>query len=201
LLKLHFVKNTRAERIAWLLEELDLPYELNKLEFTQDSLKSGTHRKRHPLGRIPVLEDGDVRIFESGAITQYILARHKNGGLEPAVDSPVFPEYLQWFHFSEGMVMPPMNIIVVQKILLPPDRRDPVALAQAQKLLGKALIPLEEVLEGREYLVGDFTAADIMLGHAIYQAAQLMDQSSPNLQAYRKRIAARPAFAKILAMR
>jgi glutathione S-transferase len=99
------------------------------------------------------------------------------------------------------MVMPPMNIIVVQKILLPPDRRDPVALAQAQKLLGKALIPLEEVLEGREYLVGDFTAADIMLGHAIYQAAQLMDQSSPNLQAYRKRIAARPAFAKILAMR
>ncbi len=200
-MKLHFVKNTRAERIAWLLEELDLPYELNKLEFTPDSLKSGTHRKRHPLGRIPVLEDGDVRIFESGAITQYILGRHKNGGLQPAVDSPVFPEYLQWFHFSEGMVMPPMNTIVVQTMLLPPDRRDPVALAQAQKLLGKALMPLEEVLEEREYLVGNFTAADIMLGHAIYQAGQLMNQSSPNLQAYRERIASRPAFAKILAMR
>lgn len=201
MLKLHFVKNTRAERVAWLLEELDLPYELNKLEFTPDSLKSGTHRKRHPLGRIPVLEDGDVRIFESGAITQYILGRHKNGGLQPAVDSPVFPEYLQWFHFSEGMVMPPMNTIVVQTMLLPPDRRDPVALAQAQKLLGKALMPLEEVLEEREYLVGNFTAADIMLGHAIYQAGQLMNQSSPNLQAYRERIASRPAFAKILAMR
>ena len=200
-MKLHFVKNTRAERIAWLLEELDLPYELNKLEFTPDSLKSVTHRKRHPLGRIPVLEDGDVRIFESGAITQYILGRHKNGGLQPAVDSPVFPEYLQWFHFSEGMVMPPMNTIVVQTMLLPPDRRDPVALAQAQKLLGKALMPLEEVLEEREYLVGNFTAADIMLGHAIYQAGQLMNQSSPNLQAYRERIASRPAFAKILAMR
>ncbi len=198
---MHLVTNTCAERIAWLMEELDLPYELNKLEFTPDSLKSGTHRKRHPLGRIPVLEDGDVRIFESGAITQYILGRHKNGGLQPAVDSPVFPEYLQWFHFSEGMVMPPMNIIVVQTILLPPDRRDPVALAQAQKLLGKALMPLEEVLEGREYLVGNFTAADIMLGHAIYQAGQLMNQSLPNLQAYRERIAARPAFAKILAMR
>ena len=52
MLKLHFVKNTRAERIAWLLEELNLPYELNKLEFTQDSLKSGTHRKRHPLGPV-----------------------------------------------------------------------------------------------------------------------------------------------------
>ena len=200
-MKLHFVKNTRAERIAWLLEELNLPYELNKLEFTQDSLKSGTHRKRHPLGRIPVLEDGDVRIFESGAITQYILGRHKNGGLQPAVDSPVFPEYLQWFHFSEGMVMPPMNTTVVQTMLLPPDRRDPVALAQAQKLLGKALMPLEEMLEEREYLVGNFTAADIMLGHAIYQAGQLMNQSSPNLQAYRERIASRPAFAKILAMR
>ena len=200
-MKLHFVKNTRAERIAWLLEELNLPFELNKLEFTLDSLKSGTHRKRHPLGRIPVLEDGDVRIFESGAITQYILGRHKNGGLQPAVDSPVFPEYLQWFHFSEGMVMPPMNTIVVQTMLLPPDRRDPVALAQAQKLLGKALMPLEEMLEEREYLVGNFTAADIMLGHAIYQAGQLMNQSSPNLQAYRERIASRPAFAKILAMR
>ena len=200
-MKLHFVKNTRAERIAWLLEELNLPYELNKLEFTPDSLKSGTHRKRHPLGRIPVLEDGDVRIFESGAITQYILGRHKNGGLQPAVDSPVFPEYLQWFHFSEGMVMPPMNTIVVQTMLLPPDRRDPVALAQAQKLLGKALMPLDEVLEEREYLVGNFSAADIMLGHAIYQAGQLMNQSSPNLQAYRERIASRPAFAKILAMR
>ena len=94
-----------------------------------------------------------------------------------------------------------MNIIVVQKILLPPDRRDPVALAQAQKLLGKALMPLEEMLEEREYLVGNFTAADIMLGHAIYQAGQLMNQSSPNLQAYRERIASRPAFAKILAMR
>ena len=74
-------------------------------------------------------------------------------------------------------------------------------LAQAQKLLGKALTPLEQALEGREYLVGDFTAADIMLGHAIYQAGQLMGHSSPNLDAYRKRIAARPAFAKILAMR
>ena len=65
------------------------------------------------------------------------------------MDSPVFPEDLQGFHCSEGMVMPPMKISVVQKIVLPPERRDPVALAQAQKLLGKALIPLEEALDGR----------------------------------------------------
>ena len=201
MLKLHFVSNTRAERIAWLLEELELPYELNKLEFSQASLKSDVHRQRHPLGRIPVLEDGKVRIYESGAITQYILARHKDGGLQPAVDSSVFPEYLQWFHYSEGMVMPPINTIVVQTMLLPPDRRDPTALAQARRLLGKSLIPVEQALQGREYLVGDFTAADIMLGHAIYQAGGHTDGPSPNLDAYRARIAARPAFAKILAMR
>ena len=201
MLKLHFVPNTRAERIAWLLEELELPYELNKLDFSPESLKSDTHRKRHPLGRVPVLEDGDVSIFESGAITQYILARHKNGGLQPATESPVFPEYLQWFHYSEGMVTPPLTVFVVQTVLLPPDRRNPAALEQAKKLLGKALAPVEAALEGREYLVGDFTAADIMLGHAIYQAGDLADSLPPNLDAYRKRIAARPAFAKVLGMR
>jgi glutathione S-transferase len=201
LLKLHFVKNTRAERIAWLLEELNLPYELNKLEFTQDSLKSGAHRKRHPLGRIPVLEDGDVRIFESGAITQYVLARHKNGGLEPAVDSPVFPEYLQWFHYQRGHGNAADEYNRRAEDIAPARSTRSCGARPGAEAAWKGPNPPREVLEGREYLVGDFTAADIMLGHAIYQAAQLMDQSSPNLQAYRKRIAARPAFAKILAMR
>ena len=86
MLKLHFAPASRAERVLWLLEELELPYELNSMPFHPKALKSDEHRKRHPLGRIPVLEDGDVSIYESGAIIDYVLEKHKNGGLKPSVD-------------------------------------------------------------------------------------------------------------------
>ena len=87
MLKLHFAPNSRAGRILWLLEEAGLPYELNAMPFSMDALKSPEHRGRHPLGRVPVLDDDDVRIFESGAIVEYILERHAPGRLKPAVDS------------------------------------------------------------------------------------------------------------------
>ena len=141
MLKVHFTPGTRAGRIIWLLEELGLDYEVNIMPFTKEGLKSPEHRARHALGRVPVLEDGDISIFESGAIIQYILERHKDGGLKPDVGSEEFPYYLQWFHYCEGMVMPPMNQIVVQTILLPPDRRDGNVLKQAQNLLTKSLGP------------------------------------------------------------
>jgi glutathione S-transferase len=200
MLKLHFAPNSRAGRIVWLLEELGLPYELNRMDFHPKDLKSDEHRARHPLGRVPVLEDGDVMIYESGAIVEYILARHKNGGLKPEVDSPEFPAYLQWFHYCEGMVMPPVNTIVVQTVLLPPERRDQTALAQAQKLLTRALAPVNEALAGREYLIGNFSAADIMLGHACFMSNRLgcVTDDMTDLKAYVERIAARPAFQKAM---
>ena len=95
-LTLHYAPNSRASRSSWLLEELELPYELNRMDFHPKDLKSDAHRARHPLGRIPVLDDGDVQIYESGAIVEYILERHKNGGLKPAAGSDHFPAYLQW---------------------------------------------------------------------------------------------------------
>lgn len=198
MLKLHFAPNSRAVRILWLLEELELPYELNKMNFHPKDLKSDAHRARHPLGRVPVLEDGDVSIYESGAITEYILERHKNGGLKPAVDAPAFPEYLQWFHYCEGMVMPPINTIVVHTLLLPPERQDEKVRGQAQRLLLKALGPVNEALEGRDYLVGDFSAADIMLGHAVLMSLRMgiVPDEMTNLQSYGERLAARPALKK-----
>lgn len=201
MLTLHFAPNSRAGRILWLLEELELPYELNRMDFHPKDLKSDEHRSRHPLGRVPVLDDGDVRIFESGAIVEYIIERHKNGGLKPAVDAPEFPAYLQWFHYCEGMVMPPINTIVVQTLLLPPDRRDETALAQAQRLLAKALQPVEEALEGKDYIIGDFSAADVMLGHACIMSNRLgvVTDDMPNLKAYAERLLARPACAKAFA--
>jgi len=201
MLKLHFAPNSRAGRIVWLLEELALPYELNRMDFSPKDLKSDEHRARHPLGRVPVLEDGDVTIYESGAIVDYVLERHKNGGLKPLVDAPTFPAYLQWFHYCEGMVMPPVNTIVVQTLLLPPERRDETALGQAQRLLTKALAPVNEALAGKEYLIGDFSAADIMLGHGCFMSNRLgcVADEMTNLKGYVERIAQRPAFQKAMA--
>ncbi|MBJ39490.1 MAG: glutathione S-transferase [Gammaproteobacteria bacterium] len=196
MLKLHFAPNSRAGRILWLLEELGLPYELNRMDFHPKDLKSDEHRARHPLGRVPVLDDGDVSIYESGAIVEYIIARHTDGALKPAVDSPLYPEFLQWFHYCEGMVMPPVNTIVVQTVLLPPERRNEEALGQAQRLLSRALVPVNEALEGKDYLIGDFSAADIMLGHACFMSNRLgcVADDMTNLKGYVERIAARPAF-------
>ena len=202
MLKLHFAPNSRAGRIVWLLEELELPYDINKMAFHPQDLKSDEHRARHPLGRVPVLDDGDITIFESGAIVEYVIARHKNGGLKPSENSPLFPEYLQWFHYCEGMVMPPINTIVVQTVLLPPDRRDEKALSQAQRLLTKALEPVNEELAGRDYLIGDFSAADIMLGHACFMGNRLgcVGEEMPHLKAYVERVANRPAFKTAIEM-
>lgn len=202
MLTLHFAPNSRAGRIVWLLEELELAYDINKMAFHPQDLKSDAHRARHPLGRVPVLDDGDIRIFESGAIVEYVLARHKNGGLRPAEAAAEFPEYLQWFHYCEGMVMPPVNTIVVQTVLLPPDRRDETALAQAKRLLSKALEPVNAALEGRDYVIGDFSAADIMLGHACFMSNRLgcVGDDMPHLKAYVERVANRPAFKTAIEM-
>ena len=98
MLTLHHAPNSRAGRIVWLLEELGLEYNLNRMDFHPRDLKSDEHRGRHPLGRVPVLDDGDVSLYESGAIVEYLVARHSDGALKPAVDSPLYPEFLQWFH-------------------------------------------------------------------------------------------------------
>ena len=202
MLTLHFAPNSRAGRIVWLLEELELEYDINKMAFNPKDLKSDEHRARHPLGRVPVLDDGDVRIYESGAIVEYVIERHKNGGLKPEVSDPLYPEYLQWFHYCEGMVMPPVNTIVVQTLLLPPDRRDETVLGQAQRLLAKALEPVDESLAGRDYLIGAFSAADVMLGHACFMSNRVgcVSDEMANLKGYVERISERPAFKTAIEM-
>ena len=199
MLKVHFAPNSRAGRIIWLLEELELPYEVNNMAFHPKDLKSDEHRKRHPLGRIPVLDDGDIRIYESGAIVEYVIERHKNGGLKPSISSDEYPQYLQWFHYCEGMIMPPMNTIVVHTVLLPPDRRDETVLGQAQRLLTRGLEPINEALEGKDYLIGDFSGADIMLGHSCYMSNRMgcVTDEMKNIKAYVERLSSRPAFLKM----
>ena len=202
MIKLYLTPNTRAGRVAWLLEELNMEYELEILPFTKEGLKSPEHRARHALGRVPVIEDGDISIFESGAIIQYILDKYDNKGLKPSVESNDYPYYLQWFHYCEGMVMPPMNQIVVQTILLPPDRRDETVLNQATNLLSKALMPVNDFLENKDYLIGDFSAADCMLGHSCFMSNRFgtVSDDMENIKRYVSNIESRPAFQKAITL-
>ena len=202
MIKLYLTPNTRAGRVAWLLEELNMEYELEILPFTKEGLKSPEHRARHALGRVPVIEDGDISIFESGAIIQYILDKYDDKGLKPAVESNDYPYYLQWFHYCEGMVMPPMNQIVVQTILLPPDRRDETVLNQATNLLSKALMPVNNFLENKDYLIGDFSAADCMLGHSCFMSNRFgtVSDDMENIKRYVSNIESRPAFQKAITL-
>lgn len=197
-MKIHFAPNTRAVRIVWLFEELGLPYELERYKLGDPAMRSADYRKVHPMGRVPALQDGDVTIFESGAIVEYVLARYGDGRLMPKVSSPDFPAYLQWLHYAEGMIMPPVNTIVVETILLPPERRNQGNVDRATKLLGQMLSAVDQHLAGRDYLAGEFSGADIMTGHACTVAARLKADISdkPHVAAYIARINARPALQR-----
>lgn len=197
-MKIYHAPNTRSVRIVWLFEELGLPYELEKLKLGDPGMRSPEYLRVHPMGRVPALQDKDTTIVESGAIVQYVLARHGNGRLAPDVSSPDFPRYLQWLHYAEGMIMPPVNIIVVETILLPPERRNQVNVDRATKLLSRMLSAVDAHLTEREFLAGDFSGADIMTGHACTVARRLGADVSdkPNVAAYIERLNARPAMQR-----
>ncbi|WP_417675961.1 glutathione S-transferase family protein [Pseudodonghicola sp.] len=198
-MKLYYAQNTRAVRIAWLLEELGLPYEIEKFQLGSPEMRSPDYRKIHPMGRVPALEDGDITLFESGAIVEWVLAVHGNGRLQPPVGTKEFAQYLQWFHYCEGMIMPPINTIVVETILLPPERRSEANAKRAIKLLSQMLTAVETHMEGRDYLAGEFTAADIMTGHSVTVSREMLKldfSALPNLDAYADRLLARPALQK-----
>lgn len=197
-MKLYHAPNTRSVRIVWLLEELGLPYELVRLKLGDPAMRSPEYAKVHPLGRVPALQDGAVTILESGAIVQYVLARHGNRRLAPEVASPHFAPYLQWLHFAEGMLMPPVNTIVVETILLPPEKRNQVNADRARKLLTRMLGAVEAHLAGREYLAGEFSGADIMTGHACIVSKRLGADTTglANVTAYIDRLNARPALQR-----
>ncbi len=200
MLTLHYCSNSRAQRVLWLLEELDLPYNLNKIKFHPSELKSEKHRKIHPLGRVPVLEDKDVTIYESGAIIEYLISRHSDGSLKPKVEDEKFPQYLQWFHYCEGMIMPPMNTIVVHTLILPEERRNEEVLRQARNLLSKALLPVNDLLADNKYLIDKFSGADFMLGHSLYMSNNLgcISDEMTNIKKYIDLLMSRSSFVKAI---
>ena len=201
-MKLYFAPNSRAVRTAWLLYELGLDFELERFKIGDKAMRAPEFTAVSPNGRVPVLDDGDVRISESTAIAQYLVARYGQGRLAPDAASPSFPTYLQWLHYGEGMIMGPMNNYVVETLLLPPDRRSEEHARRALRLMGRVLQALDAHMADRDYLAGEFTAADTITGHACLMCERLgVDLSElPAAKAYNERLKARPALQKALAL-
>ncbi len=202
-MKLYFAPHSRAVRTAWLLNELGLEYELVRFDSIADkAMRTPEFKTVNPNARVPVIEDGDVRMTESTAIAQYLVARYGEGRFAPDVVSPDFPVYLQWLHYGEGMIMGPMNNYVVETILLPQERRSEVHARRSLKLMTRVLQAVDHHMQDREYLVGDFTAADTITGHACMMSERMgVDFADmPNLKAYVDRIQKRPALEKAQAL-
>ncbi len=194
-MKVYYAPNTRAVRTVWLLNELGLDYEIERFRLGDKAMRATEYLAVNPNGRVPTLDDGDVRITESTAIAQYLVARYDHEGrLAPPAASPRFPLYLQWLHYGEGMIMPPVNTLVVETVLLAPERRNETNVARAMKLLNRVLAAVDSHIAGRDYLAEDFSAADTITGHACIVAGKLGAEVLPNVAAYTERLLARPAL-------
>ena len=197
-MNIHHAPICRSVRALWLFNELGLPYELEIYPLGDKSMRTPEYLRVHPLGRVPALEDGDLTIFESGAIVQYVLDKYGEGAMVPTAGSTDYPTYLQWLHYAEGMIMPQINIIVVETIFLPEERRNQTNVDRATKLLTRMLTAVDVHLQDREFLAGEFSGADIMTGHACIVSGRLGADISdkPNVAAYIDRLEARPALQK-----
>jgi len=200
-IKLYFAPRTRAVRILWLLEELGLPYELERVPFRPPAKQF--FAQSTPLGKFPAIEDGGVVMSESGAIVEYLLERYGGGRLAPPVGSPERAAFLQWLHFSESTAFPPIGIVVWLSLYRDDAARHADLIADARARGAMGLDVLERALDGRRYLVGDeFSAADVMMGFTLAAArvlGVLVDGKHPGVHAYLARLEARPAYQKAVA--
>ena len=204
---------TRSIRIYWLLEELGLPYTLERVAIapfrasklasllTPESLERGPSHAAHPLGKVPAIEDQDLKLFESGAILEYILERYGEGRLAPAPGTRDRGPYLQWVHFAEATALPPLGDIVSHTVFLPEAERIPRILAEAQTRAAAVLAVIEHALVGSDYLLGsEFSGADIMMGFTMQSMKwnRVLSDAYPNASRYPDRLEARPALQKVM---
>ena len=196
MLKVHHLNNSRSQRVLWLLEELALPYEI--VAYQRDattSLAPESLKKIHPLGKAPVLADGDRVIIESGAIIEYVVRKHGKGRLAPSESSPDWPLYLQLMHYAEGSAMLPVMLKLYTSRL--GDAGAPLQ-ARIQSEIDNHFGWLNGLLASSDWFVGkEFSAADIQLSFAI-QAARVLNglDKFPNLARFLERAQARPAYKR-----
>lgn len=198
MITIYHAKRSRSARVIWLLEELgDVPYTLSEVSFTPEAMRSPEHLARHPLGLLPVVEDGAERIFESGAIVEYLLEKYGRGRLAPPPSAAGRGEYLQWFHFGEASLAVYVSQIVRQRFGKP-QVKGPDVLAAAQAQFAESAAVVDRALAGREYICGEFSAADIMLSYGFVMAriTRELPAELANVAAYLERLKQRPAYAK-----
>jgi glutathione S-transferase len=209
----HHLNNSRSQRILWLLEELGLAYEIKKYQRDPKTMLAPPDlRAVHPLGKSPVIQDGDTIVAESGAIIDYLVGRYGNGRLEPKPDTPERLRYTYFLHYAEGSAMPPLLLkLVFDRVESAPAPFfvRPIARAIANRVKDSFVLPqirqhlafLEGELAERDWFAGDaFTAADIQVSFPLEAASARggLDGKYPKLSGFLERIHARPAYRRAL---
>jgi glutathione S-transferase len=209
----HHLSNSRSQRILWLLEELELPYEVRRYQRDAKTMLAPPElRAVHPLGKSPVISDGDVTLAESGAIVEYLASRYGNGILIPKANTPEHLRYLYWMHFAEGSMMPPLLLkLIFDRIENGPMPFfvRPVARKISQTAKDAVVLPnlkrLLDYMEGElgksEWFAGPaFSAADIQMSFPLEAASARggLDAGRPKLWGFLQRIHARPAYQRAL---
>lgn len=201
-MQLYYIPTTRALRPRWLLEELDIPYELVdvKMAMTQQP----EYLQLHPQGKVPVLVDGDVTIYESSAICAYLADKYLERGFAPPLSDPARSYYYQWLFYAGQTLEPPVEQYMFKVLpnlpekILPKEYKSHVELAVAQDWFERVCQPLNTVLSERDYLVDNrMSAADIVVGGVLLWAFKLgmMTSDSP-VKTYLSGLMARPAFKR-----
>ena len=193
----HHLNNSRSQRIPWLLEELGTPYRIVKYQRdAKTNLAPPELRQVHPLGKSPVIEDGDLVLAELGAIIEYLLERYGNGRLVPPRGTKEHVRYLHWMHFAEGTLM----LHLLARLYL--GRVGEAAKAiqtRVDGMIGDELDLAEAELAKGPHMAGaEFSAADIQMVFPLEFAAfaGLTGARHPRLTDYLARMQARPAYRR-----
>jgi glutathione S-transferase len=209
----HHLNNSRSQRILWLLEELGLDYQIKKYQRDPKTMLAPPELLAvHPLGKSPVISDGDTVVAESGAIIEYLVGRYGDGRLAPSPGTPERLHYTYFLHYAEGSAMPPLLLkLVFDRVERSPAPFfvRPIARAIARKARDGFVQPqirrhldfLEGELARRDWFAGaDFSAADIQMSFPLEAAAARagLDARFPKLTGFLERIHARPAYRRAL---
>ena len=213
MLTVHHLNDSRSQRVLWLLEELGVPFEIKHYQRDPTTMKAPPElRAVHPLGKSPVVTDGDLTIAETGAIVEYLIDRYGEGRLRPAAGTLEHLRYRYWLHFAEGSAMPPLLLrLIVNRIESAPMPffAKPVARGIAEKINASFIDPtlkaqfdyMEAELGRSAWFAGEaFSAADVQMSFPVEAAAQRggLDASRPHLMGFLARIHARPAYRRAL---
>jgi len=201
-IKLYHCKGARSVRPLWTLEEMGILYELESMPFPPRFLREG-YLDINPLGTVPTMVDGDLTMTESAAICQYLVDCHGPTGIGLTPKDKDYGLYLNWLHRSDATLTFPQTIVLRYTQLEPEERRLKQAADDYTQWFFSRLKSVEQAMAAREYLcAGRFTIADICVGYALHLAVTLGLRAGfkPNTEAYYKRLSARPAFQRAIAL-